>query len=342
MIIGIVGGYCSGKDTVAEYLINKGFNHISLSDIIRDEARKRGVEITRDNLIRLGNELRMNYGKSILADRAINKIEPNKDYIITSIRNKGEIESLRKKENFVLLNLDAPIEIRFLRMLKRSREEDPKTLGEFKEKEDIENSENENNQQIHICRSLADCTLYNDTSKDDLIKKIDDLLVKLRPENQIPNKRPNWDEYFMNIAKAVASRSTCDRGKVGCVIAKDKQILVTGYAGSPKGLPHCDEVGHQMKTIVHEDGTVSQHCMRTTHAEQNAICQAAKLGIPIDGSTLYCKMTPCLTCAKSIINAGVKKVICESRYHQGAEELLKEAGIDLSHVSDELERYDNQ
>lgn len=342
MIIGIVGGYCSGKDTVADYLMTKGFNHISLSDIIRDEARRRGIEITRDNLIRLGNELRVNYGKSILADRAITKIEPNKDYIITSIRNKGEIESLRKKDGFVLLNLDAPIEIRFLRMIKRSREEDPKTLGEFKEKEDIENSENENNQQIHICRSLADYTLYNDTSKEDLIKKIDDLLIKLKPENHEPNKRPDWDEYFMNIAKAVASRSTCDRGKVGCVIAKDKQILVTGYAGSPKGLPHCDEVGHQMKTLVHEDGTVSQHCMRTTHAEQNAICQAAKLGISIDGSTLYCKMTPCLTCAKSIINAGIKKVICESKYHQGAEELLKEAGIDLLHINEEVEKYENQ
>ena len=104
--------------------------------------------------------------------------------------------------------------------------------------------------------------------------------------------RPSWDEYFMDIARTVAKRATCDRGRSGCVIARDKQILVTGYVGAPKGLPHCDEVGHQMKTVTHEDGHNSQHCMRTAHAEQNAIVQAARLGIGIDGGTLYYKNDP--------------------------------------------------
>jgi len=156
--------------------------------------------------------------------------------------------------------------------------------------------------------------------------------------------RPSWDEYFMIIAKAVATRATCDRGRSGCVIAKNKQILVTGYVGSPVGLPHCDEVGHQFKTIIHEDGHQSQHCVRTTHAEQNAICQAAKLGIAIDGATLYCKMTPCTVCAKMIINAGIKRVVCEKKYHAGAEseELFKCAGIEIKFFEDEIEQYDRQ
>jgi dCMP deaminase len=94
--------------------------------------------------------------------------------------------------------------------------------------------------------------------------------------------RPTWDEYFMEVARAIAKRATCDRGRSGCVISKEKQILSTGYVGSPKGLPHCDEVGHLMKKVIHDDDTITQHCMRTVHAEQNAICQAAKMGVPIE------------------------------------------------------------
>jgi dCMP deaminase len=158
------------------------------------------------------------------------------------------------------------------------------------------------------------------------------------------DKRPTWDEYFMEITHAIAKRATCDRGKSGCVIARDKQLLVTGYVGSPKGIPHCDEIGHLMKTVVHEDKSKSQHCVRTTHAEQNAICQAAKLGIGIKDSTLYCKMTPCYTCAKMIINAGIIRVVCEKKYHQGkeSERLFEQAGIKLDYVSENIEEYDNQ
>lgn len=157
-------------------------------------------------------------------------------------------------------------------------------------------------------------------------------------------RRPTWDEYFMEVCRAVAKRATCDRGRSGCVIAKDKQILVTGYVGSPKGLPHCDEVGHQMKTMTHEDGRQTQHCVRTAHAEQNAIVQAAKTGIAIDGSTLYCKMTPCSVCAKMIINSGVKKVICEKRYHAGqeSEEMFRQVGMELSFFDESVEQYSKQ
>ena len=127
------------------------------------------------------------------------------------------------------------------------------------------------------------------------------------------------------------------------MIAKDRQLLVTGYVGSPQGLPHCDEAGHQMKKIVHEDGTVSEHCVRTVHAEQNAICQAAKRGISIDGATLYCRMTPCRTCAMLIINCGITRVVCERKYHAGeeSEDLFRQAGIELQYKHDEVQQYEN-
>lgn len=157
-------------------------------------------------------------------------------------------------------------------------------------------------------------------------------------------RRPSWDEYFMEVANAIAKRATCDRGRSGCVIARDNQILATGYVGAPSGLPHCDEVGHQLKKLIHEDGTITQHCVRTVHAEQNAICQAARRGVSIDGATLYCRMTPCRTCAMMIINCGIVRVVCERRYHDGAESeaMFRQVGIKIEYVYDEVQKYSNQ
>ena len=156
--------------------------------------------------------------------------------------------------------------------------------------------------------------------------------------------RPSWDEYFMGLAHSVSKRATCDRGRSGCVIVRDRQILVTGYVGSPKGLPHCDDVGHQMKKMLHEDGSTTMHCVRTVHAEQNAICQAARLGISIEGATLYCRMTPCRVCAMLIINCGIARVVCEKKYHAGSESehMFTLAGVSLEYVSNDVLTYDNQ
>jgi len=162
--------------------------------------------------------------------------------------------------------------------------------------------------------------------------------------DQEPFQRPSWDEYFMELANAAAKRATCDRGRSGCVIVKNKQVLVTGYVGSPIGLPHCDEVGHLFKKTYHEDGSITTHCVRTVHAEQNAICQAARRGIALDGATLYCRMTPCRTCAMLIINCGIKRVVCQQKYHAGeeSEQMFKEAGIQLEFFNEEILKYKNQ
>lgn len=145
----------------------------------------------------------------------------------------------------------------------------------------------------------------------------------------------------MEICRTVAGRATCDRGRSGCVIARDHQILVTGYVGSPSGLPHCDEAGHLLRKVMHDDGTISQHCVRTVHAEQNAICQAAKRGIAIDGGTVYCKMTPCRTCAMLLINCGIKRVVCEMHYHDETDSLtmFAESHITVEHINSETQKY---
>jgi dCMP deaminase len=156
--------------------------------------------------------------------------------------------------------------------------------------------------------------------------------------------RPGWDRYFLDLCEAVAKRATCDRGRSGCVIVKNKRIMTTGYVGAPAGLPHCDEIGHDMRKVFDDSGNVTQHCVRTLHAEQNAIIQAAKFGIPLDGASLYCKMTPCRVCAMMIINAGIKRVVCEKRYHADKDtiQLFRKAGIELVIINNEIEKYERQ
>ncbi|HLV21883.1 MAG TPA: dCMP deaminase family protein [Polyangiaceae bacterium] len=112
--------------------------------------------------------------------------------------------------------------------------------------------------------------------------------------------RASWDEYFMAIARQVATRSTCDRKHVGAVIVRDRMILTTGYNGSIRGLSHCDDDGHMM-----EDG----HCVRTVHAEANAIVQAARNGVRVDGADIYVTASPCFGCFKLVANAGLKRIV---------------------------------
>lgn len=137
----------------------------------------------------------------------------------------------------------------------------------------------------------------------------------------MPNNRVSWETYFMNIATEVATRSTCDRKHVGAVIVRNKNILSTGYNGSIKGLPHCDEVGHEM---------VDGHCIRTTHAEANAIVQAAKNGVSIDNSEIFVTASPCYNCFKLIANSGIKVIYYRELYRdQRITDRAKEVGIEL-------------
>ena len=153
--------------------------------------------------------------------------------------------------------------------------------------------------------------------------------------------RPSWDEYFLRLMHEVSKRATCNRGRSGCIVVQGKQIVCTGYVGSPPGLEHCDEVGHLLKKVTDSDGNASEHCLRTIHAEQNAIAQAAKHGVSLSGATLYCRMEPCRTCAMLILAVGIERVVCEKKYHAGSEtrEMFKQGGVVLDVIADEVLDY---
>ena len=134
-------------------------------------------------------------------------------------------------------------------------------------------------------------------------------------------KRPTWDAYFMNMARVAATRATCDRKHVGAVLVRDRMILSVGYNGSIRGMPHCDEVGHIM-----EDG----HCVATIHSEANAILQAAKTGVCIDGATLYVTASPCWNCFKMAVNAGIVRIVYGEFYRdERSLAVAKELGIEM-------------
>jgi dCMP deaminase len=146
-------------------------------------------------------------------------------------------------------------------------------------------------------------------------------------------KRPSWDEYFMKITQIVAERSTCLRRKVGATIVKDKKIVSTGYNGAPKGLDHCLEIGCLREKRGIPSGERHELC-RGAHAEQNAIIQAAVSGTDMEGATMYCTDSPCSTCSKMIINAGIRRLVLGKKYpDELGEELIREAGIETVYLA---------
>ncbi len=331
MIIGITGSYASGKDKVAEILQEMNFKHISFSDILRNELIKNKEKITRDKLINIGNELREKHGANILARMALENIKDGENHVFTSIRNPEEVKLLQERENFILVNVVTPENIRFKRILQRNRENDPRTIKELRQKEALENTSNPNAQQLQKVAQMAKLVLSNDSTLQKLKEKterlVKDWLYKLQ------DHRPDWDHYFMNIAESVKIRCNCMSAKKGAIIVKDKQILSTGYNGTAKGVQHCNEGGCQRCQLRHlgkiKSGVYSAPCT-CAHAEENAIVQAAYNGTATKGAVIYTTFTPCNTCARMIINAGIKEVISKINYPDDfGTRLLKEAGVRL-------------
>lgn len=330
MIIGVTGNYASGKDTVAEILQKMNFFHVSFSDILREELKKRKQKITRDNLIVVGNELREKYGTDILARLALKKVKEGENYVFTSLRNPGEVELLQKRKDFLLVNVVAPEAVRLKRILQRNRENDPKSLKELRKKEARERSNDPNAQQLDKVAERARITLVNDSTLEKLQQKtqrlVKDWLYKLQ------DSRPDWDHYFMKIAETVKIRCNCLSSKKGAIIVKDKQIISTGYNGSPKGVRHCNEGGCVRCRDRHlgkiKSGDYYAAVCICSHAEENAIVQAACNGISTKGATLYTTFTPCHMCARMIINAGIKEVVARVVYpDEAGMRLFKEAGV---------------
>jgi len=327
MIIGLTGPNAAGKTEVGQYLKARGFECHSLSDEIREEAAKRGCEISREVLVEIGNELRGRFGPGVLAERILQRLEPDRNYVVDSIRNPAEVEALRRRKDFTLLAVQADRKIRFERSRARGREGAAQTLEQFAFEEERElHSKDPASQQLVATQQLADVTLYNNGSLEELHRQLDTLLPRLM--RNFP--RPEWDEYFMNIAKVVASRSNCIKRKVAAIIVKDKRIISTGYNGTPRGARNCNEGGCPRCNSMAESGTALEECL-CCHGEENAITQAAYHGTNVKGATLYTTLAPCLLCTKMIINSGIAEVVYNRDYalNERALSLLRECGVAL-------------
>jgi dCMP deaminase len=336
MIIGVTGFFCSGKDTMAQLLQAKGFAHVSLSDIIRQELTRRRRRITIPSLTEVGNELRRLHGAGVLAERALARMDFTRNWVVTSIRHPAEALALRVRPDFVLVFVDASRRVRFERSLARAREGDPKTFEAFKAWETRQMDPHKGDpaaQAMAACRDLADERLRNDRGLDRLKARVDAFVSRQLFEHFLP--RPTWDEYFMMLAEVAAMRGNCVRRRVGAVIVHNKQLLSTGYNGTPKGITNCNDGGCPRCAGTSDSGAALDECL-CVHAEENAIVQAAAHGVAIRGATLYCTLCPCSYCAKSIINAGLAEVVYGGAYGISpvTVKLFKEAGIRLRQLVD--------
>ena len=325
MLIGLTGRNAAGKGEVAKYLQTKSFYYYSLSDAIREELRTRKLAVSRETLIQVGNELRQRFGPSVLADRIVELTQPDLNYVIDSIRNPAEVAALRKAcKDFKLIRIDAPVQARFERTVARRRENDPDTFEAFVALDAREATGDATSQNLGEVERLADEVLVNDASLDELQPKIDLLVGKLLKNVQ----RPGWDQYFMDIATVVASRSNCMKRKVAAVIVLDKRIISTGYNGTPRGTRNCNEGGCPRCNNMAKSGTNLDECL-CSHGEENAIVQASYHGVSLKDSTIYSTFAPCLMCAKMIINSGIREVVYNLDYplNDSAFRLFNEAGI---------------
>ena len=325
MIIGLTGRNGAGKGEVAKFLQSKGFCYRSLSDVLREEIKEKGLESTRERLIEAGRELRASEGDGVLARRVLEKIGEEVNCVVDSVRHPAEVEVFRSRQDFRLVAINADPEVRFQRIQERDRESDPTTLDEFQTLETQESASlQQGGQQLIACERLADFRITNNKSLKELHEKV----IELPQTLMSGMARPNWDEYFMRMAKVAALRSNCVKRKVAAIIVRDRRVVSTGYNGTPRGTKNCYEGGCPRCNNLVDSGTRLEECL-CSHGEENAITQAAYHGVSVKGGMLYTTCAPCLLCTKMIINAGISEVVYNLEYALNATafELLQEAKV---------------
>ena len=332
MILGVSGLNGAGKSAVVGFLAERSFDAISLSDVLRDELRSRGLDETREEMIRVGRELRASEGIDVLARRVLPRLARHQNYVVDSIRHPAEVRVLRELgQRFRLIWVDADERTRFQRLGKRARPGDPKSLEDFRrlEQAELENSD-PSGQQLAAVRGLADEVVANDGTVEELHTAIRTIVGR-----EAYFARPGWDEYFMEIAHVVSLRSNCVKRKVAAVITLDRRIISTGYNGTPRGVRNCNEGGCARCNALGPSGQALGECV-CSHGEENAITQAAYHGVSVKGATLYSTYCPCLLCTKMIINAGIAEVVFYADYPMGdlSLSLMREAGVKVRRLGD--------
>lgn len=331
MIIGLTGKNGAGKGEVVKFLAESGYATHSLSDILRDELKARKRAITRENLITMGNELRATYGASVLAERTLKRLPLEANAVVDSIRNPFEVEALRQRNDFFLIAVIADPKIRFERTKQRARENDATTFEQFLEFEARETTSSDPKvQQLDKTEALADAKIPNNGTIEELHqharKVVNQLSAKL--------ERPDWDQYFMGIARVAALRSNCIKRRVAAVIVRDQRVISTGYNGTPRGIKNCNEGGCPRCNGLGTSGVGLDECL-CSHAEENAIVQAAFHGASLKDATLYTTLSPCLMCTKMIINSGIREVVFNATYTiaEVPLRLLKEARVTVRQIT---------
>ena len=325
MIIGLTGRNAAGKGEAANFLTSKGFIYYSLSDVVREAAEGKGLELTRENLIETGRSLRASQGTGFLAQEILRRIEPDQNYVVDSFRHPDEVAVFRGEPSFYLIALQAAPNVRFDRIRERARESDPQTMEAFLELEEREaSSDAKEGQNLTGTCSLADFVVDNDRDLEQLRERLSEITQRILSEMS----RPSWDEYFMKIAQVAALRSNCVKRKVGAVIVRDKRVISTGYNGTPRGTKNCYEGGCPRCNSLADSGTRLEECL-CSHGEENAITQAAYHGVSVKDATLFTTFAPCLMCTKMIINAGLREIVFNQDYplNDSSFSLLREAGV---------------
>ena len=330
MIVGVAGRNGAGKGAVVAFLTDRGFVAHSLSDELREELAARGLQESREVMIELGRELRELEGPGVLAGRVARRVSGERNHVVDSIRHPAEVSLLKHAfPRFFLLWVDASEATRFARQQARGRPGDPRTLEEFRRFDIREFESNEaSGQQLGAVHAMADVELENNGPLDLLHSELAELLAERSGFD-----RPGWDEYFMSIARVVATRSNCVKRKVAAVITQDRRIIATGYNGTPRGVANCNEGGCPRCNSFGPEGTDLGECV-CSHGEENAITQSAYHGVSVKGGTLYTTFCPCLLCTKMIINAGLAEVVYDASYPLGERSLalLDEAGVRVRQV----------
>lgn len=331
MILGIAGASGAGKGEAIHFLQECGFQTHSLSDEIRTEAWRQEIPETRENLIRLGNEMRATQGHSALAKRLLPRLHPALNHAVDSIRHTAEVECLRQHApNFHLLWIEAAEETRLHRIMRRNR---PGEAANLRTTDRIEqDGQNPAGQQLDAIREHADRILKNEGTILQLQNRVKDWL-----QSHLRFTRPSWDQYFMQVAHESATRSNCVKRRLAAVLTMDHHIVAVGYNGTPKGMKNCNEGGCPRCARFGKTGEGLDQCL-CAHAEENAIAQSAQHGTATQGATLYCTFCPCRSCAKLITGAGIQRVVYQWTYDPEGDRqalwMLKASGVQTEQIRD--------
>jgi len=335
MIIGLTGSMGCGKGEIVKVLEKQGFEYITLSAMVREEAKKRGIEEEREKLMEVGNSMRKAEGAGVLGKRALEKIKNSegKKWVIDGIRNPAEIEAIKEGDDVHIVGVYANKDLLVERILGRGRESDPTKTEEIIKKieRELGVGEPEDGQQVEKCLENTDIVIRNEGTLEELNDKFVTFFKMVKSDDG----RISKDNYYLNLAKSVSTRSTCTKVEIGAVIIRDDQVVATGYCGAPRGTKSSQGHGFCLRKKLGIPSGHRYEMCRSVHAEQNAIINAARAGTSLLGGDMYIygklletgqdlDAFPCFICKKMIINCSIKRVVCS----------LKDGGTKVFYVDD--------